>query len=244
LSRISDTFGGLSLRENVHVDQYLGVIYGIFFILFILLLMLNLVIAMLTTGYEEARNASGATYWAKRQYEFLAEEPEIMAWVRRGDGVDESGSASSVNAFNLATPTQPKHNNTLARYQTTLSAGITRRGKDQQLTIWQEAMIRVRMQFRRSCCKPAPIERDENDNEPTVSWWRRYCCCAVKRDGSDLPLREGGSSSDKWETTRRQPSRLEKMVSSLLAPRRGVDAEAKARLNEDKAVEMTNLGSE
>eukprot|EP00808_Paulinella_micropora_P017269 g19147.t1 len=71
---IMETPGGIDVDDAQAPNVVMGSIYSVIFVSFIALLLLNLSIAILSSAYENAKEASGSAYWARRQYrDILAE---------------------------------------------------------------------------------------------------------------------------------------------------------------------------
>lgn len=87
LAKFSAAFSGADLAQFNARNRVLGHAYAILFIVMVALLMLNLIIAIMTTAYEEAKAESGASYWAKRQYEFVRNRDESSAVTRGIDAI-------------------------------------------------------------------------------------------------------------------------------------------------------------
>jgi len=223
LYRISEAFGGLSLEQNGGLDLFLGIPYTIIFIVSILLLMLNLIIAILTTAYDEARNASGASYWAKRQYEMIVE------WKEQG----EDSWAFKLDAC-LCRCCCDREEEDLLPPGPGDSARPTRESRSMGTRL-TEFFNRSKVKFRLWCCLPRPHSeklferenlidahgssgsggaagklplaksdshrnrRSSESNGPSEDrarsrWWRSCSCC--KKSAAHAPLHAAHAGSD------------------------------------------------
>lgn len=71
----SSMFGGADIGPTLSFNPpILGTVYATVFLIFTTLLLLNLIIAIMNSAYEDALTESGETYWAKRQYGFLSRD--------------------------------------------------------------------------------------------------------------------------------------------------------------------------
>jgi Polycystin cation channel len=72
VAKISRTFAGRDFSQtNTTENRLIGTLYSLLFVIAVSLLLLNLVIAMMTTAYENAIQEAGDVYWAKRQFDMI-----------------------------------------------------------------------------------------------------------------------------------------------------------------------------
>lgn len=74
ITSISNSFQGQDLIDDRDKAPFMGTIYGALSLLFTILVLMNLVIAILTTAYERAREEVGAGFWAKHQYRLIQQK--------------------------------------------------------------------------------------------------------------------------------------------------------------------------
>jgi len=78
LASVSNSFNGQELIDDRDKAPFLGTIYGLVALIIVILVLMNLVIAILTAAYENAREEVGDAYWARHQYGLVQEYLTIM----------------------------------------------------------------------------------------------------------------------------------------------------------------------
>jgi len=79
LTTISNAFNGADIINDKETAPFMGTFYGILSLIFILLVLMNLVIAILTAAYENAREEVGDAYWARHQYQLVQQYTATMS---------------------------------------------------------------------------------------------------------------------------------------------------------------------
>ena len=80
LKRVNDMFNGVDLVDELGAQSsagwgvYTNVAISLIFTFLVILMMMNLLIAIMTSAYEQAREDVGASYWAKKQYTSVLKE--------------------------------------------------------------------------------------------------------------------------------------------------------------------------
>ena len=92
---ITTTPTGVDVADAQAPNLVMGSVYTLIFVGFISLLLLNLLIAILTNAYENAKKSSGSAYWAKRQYRDILNEQKWDKTAPGGGG--GRGTRKSMN---------------------------------------------------------------------------------------------------------------------------------------------------
>ena len=83
LSRFRDSFDGPDFGESRSLSRIMGTALEIYFVLVIILVLLNLLIAVMTSAYEEADSSAGGAEWTQTQYDDIVEFEKFNAeWSR------------------------------------------------------------------------------------------------------------------------------------------------------------------
>jgi hypothetical protein len=77
LNRVRDTFLGSSLEEQLSYNRVLGFLLFTVFSITVTLVLLNLLIAIMDTAFDQASQEVGAAHWAKFQYSLIEEHEKI-----------------------------------------------------------------------------------------------------------------------------------------------------------------------
>jgi len=85
--RIQDMFNGGDFTDSLSQNRILGAFFACGFALSISLLLLNLLIAIITSAYELAKNENGDSYWAARQYDMVVNHEEPVKVVHMIDSI-------------------------------------------------------------------------------------------------------------------------------------------------------------
>merc|ERR1711990_346699 len=67
-NRFDESFQGASMDGTYTENDLIAMSYRLFNLVLICLMLMNLIIAILTTAYEEASAEVGKSYWAEREY--------------------------------------------------------------------------------------------------------------------------------------------------------------------------------
>eukprot|EP00466_Bigelowiella_natans_P018691 jgi/Bigna1/80520/fgenesh1_pg.71_\ len=78
LTTISNAFNGEDLLDQRDQSPFMGTIYGVAALILVLLVLMNLVIAILTAAYENAREEVGDAFWAGHQYRLIQQYTKTM----------------------------------------------------------------------------------------------------------------------------------------------------------------------
>jgi len=78
LTVVSNSFNGYEPDANREESPFMSTLYGVLALIFIILILMNLVIAILTTAYEHAREEVGDAYWARHQYRLVQQYEMVM----------------------------------------------------------------------------------------------------------------------------------------------------------------------
>jgi ankyrin repeat protein len=83
LETMSLTFSGRDFsRGNTQDNRLVRTIYPVLFLVAVSLLLLNLIIAIMNSAYENATQEAGSSYWAQRQFIMIKEEEASVRWIR------------------------------------------------------------------------------------------------------------------------------------------------------------------
>lgn len=85
LTRLANSFNPDTFDPNTQPNVFLGTIYDLSFVILVSLILLNLIIAVMNSAYEEALTESGDSYWAQKQYEWITTSEKSSGMTARMD---------------------------------------------------------------------------------------------------------------------------------------------------------------